>query len=139
CTECSDGQFETSGCSDDSDRTCTSCSTCSEGQFEVSACGSDSDTVCGSCDASCESCDGPEANQCTSCPSGSELEGGECAQAQFPDMGPTADMGASGSGGSTSPSSDGCSTTGGQVPPPLWAFALLFVLARAFSRRRSQA
>ena len=37
-----------------------------------------SDAVCTACDPSCATCTGPGANQCSTCPSGEQLVGGQC-------------------------------------------------------------
>jgi hypothetical protein len=52
--------------------------TCSAGFFVSTVCTATSDAVCSACDPSCATCTGPDANQCSSCPSGKQLVGGEC-------------------------------------------------------------
>jgi hypothetical protein len=52
--------------------------TCSAGFFVGAVCTASSDAVCSACDPSCATCTGPGANQCSTCPSGEQLVGGEC-------------------------------------------------------------
>ena len=57
---------------------CDACTTCSAGFFVSAVCTASSDAACSACDPSCATCTGPGANQCSTCPSGEQLVGGQC-------------------------------------------------------------
>ena len=57
---------------------CSSCTTCDPGWFASAACSATADTVCTQCDASCATCSGDTASDCTGCAAGKYLDGGVC-------------------------------------------------------------
>lgn len=58
--------------------TCRRCSACSVGAFETFSCSPTSDTVCAPCHSTCQTCTGPTAQECGSCPVGTFLTASRC-------------------------------------------------------------
>lgn len=83
CTSnCGDGKYIATGCSDSADAQCASCSpSCNPtNQYATSLCDGQDDNTCDDCDASCvDGCTGPSAADCVQCDRGAfRNDHGEC-------------------------------------------------------------
>ena len=71
CTGCAAGKYLDGG-------VCKTCSSCADGTYQATACTATANTVCPACDASCATCSGDTASDCTGCAAGKYLDGGVC-------------------------------------------------------------
>ena len=75
CSECGDGTFKTSDCSDKSDTVCKPCkSTCPIGTWKSAVCSATADTTCKPCHQSCLGCSGRQSTSCQSCRPGYKFD-----------------------------------------------------------------
>eukprot|EP00052_Salpingoeca_macrocollata_P018910 m.155884 g.155884 ORF g.155884 m.155884 type:complete len:5601 (-) comp20817_c4_seq1:60-16862(-) len=84
CTEeadCGAGEYLTGLCTATSTPVCLTCpiaSSCAQNEYLAGTCGGRQSTFCDACDPTCNSCNGPNPNQCTSCVASLSLHQGEC-------------------------------------------------------------
>jgi peptidoglycan/xylan/chitin deacetylase (PgdA/CDA1 family) len=70
CTVCAATEYTKVACTATANTVCDTCSTCAAGTFQETACTATANTVCTKCDATCATCSGPLATDCTTCPTG---------------------------------------------------------------------
>lgn len=78
CSTCAADSYQVSACTANADAVCSKCTTCGANQYQRTACTANADAVCAACDASCTSCTGPTAMDCSACPSTQYLKDETC-------------------------------------------------------------